>query len=204
MERVLGIYQALDSRTVSNYVESADSVAENLQRGDADVFLAPPRVWEQFYAAITVAATGGDLAAARPVQLGDRRRLSAPGSSCATSAALRAGSGPHRVHWRRARLPRTDPLVSRARHRSRGILWLSEAAGLTMATQADPVQRGKTRTGRLRRRGEDFAGGRTAACATRTSFAGYWRAPAPPRAIADRRLVSNRRHGPDRRRRDAH
>jgi long-chain acyl-CoA synthetase len=57
MERVLGIYQALSTRTVSNYVESADSIAENLREVMPTVFFAPPRVWEQYYSAITVAGT---------------------------------------------------------------------------------------------------------------------------------------------------
>jgi long-chain acyl-CoA synthetase len=56
IERVLGLYLSLYSGVVSNYVESADTVAENLREAKPTVFLAPPHVWERFHSRITVAA----------------------------------------------------------------------------------------------------------------------------------------------------
>ena len=58
MERILGIYQALYSGTISNYVESADSVPDNLREVMPTVFTAPPRVWEQFYARVLASVAG--------------------------------------------------------------------------------------------------------------------------------------------------
>jgi long-chain acyl-CoA synthetase len=57
MERVLGTYQALYTRTVSNYIESADSLGENLHEVMPSVLFAPPRFWEQLYANVMVAAS---------------------------------------------------------------------------------------------------------------------------------------------------
>lgn len=57
MERVLGTYQALYTRTVSNYIESADSLGENLHEVMPSVLFAPPRFWEQIYANVMVAAS---------------------------------------------------------------------------------------------------------------------------------------------------
>jgi long-chain acyl-CoA synthetase len=56
IERVLGLYLSLYSGTVSNYVESADTVVEDLRETKPTVFLAPPHVWERFHSRITVAA----------------------------------------------------------------------------------------------------------------------------------------------------
>lgn len=58
MERILGIYQALYSGTISNYVESADSVPDNLREVMPTVFTAPPRVWEQFYSRVLGSVAG--------------------------------------------------------------------------------------------------------------------------------------------------
>lgn len=175
MERVLGIYQALHTRTVSNYVESADSVGENLREVMPSVFFAPPRVWEQFYAAVTVAASeatflhrilfnwaiGGGLGAwlvLRNVRrrLGlDRLRIACIGGATVSPALIR---------WYRAL---GIELVE--------FYGLSEAAGMTMATLSDPAQRGKLKqivsggelkispTGELLVRDENL-------------FSGYWQA----------------------------
>jgi long-chain acyl-CoA synthetase len=55
MERVLGLYQSLYSRTISNYVESAEALRENLQEVMPTVLCAPPRVWERLYSRVAVA-----------------------------------------------------------------------------------------------------------------------------------------------------
>jgi long-chain acyl-CoA synthetase len=62
-ERVLGLYQSLFCRSISNLVESAETVPENLAEVRPTVMIAIPRVWQKFYAAIAVAAAG-----ATPVQ----------------------------------------------------------------------------------------------------------------------------------------
>jgi long-chain acyl-CoA synthetase len=175
MERVLGIYQALATRTVSNYVESADSVGENLREVMPSVFFAPPRVWEQFYAAVTVAATeatflqralfnwaiGGGVGAWLILR-NVRRRFGLDGIriGCIGGASV----SPALIRWYRAL---GIDLVE--------FYGLSEAAGLTMATVSGAIQRGKTRqivsggelkispTGELLMRDENI-------------FSGYWRA----------------------------
>ena len=64
-ERILGLYQALYSRTISNYVESPDTLLENLHEVRPTVFGAVPRVWEKFYSGIAIA-----VADATPLQRG--------------------------------------------------------------------------------------------------------------------------------------
>jgi long-chain acyl-CoA synthetase len=58
MERVLGLYVALFSRTVSNYLESPDTLIENLREVQPTVLGASPVVWERFRTRI-VAEVGG-------------------------------------------------------------------------------------------------------------------------------------------------
>lgn len=145
MERVLGIYQALFTRTVSNYVESAESMGENLREVMPSVFCAPPRVWEQFYAAITVAASEATYLqrglfnwairggfGAWPILRGVRRRfgLDRVRIGCIGGAQV----SPALIRWYRAL---GIDLVE--------FYGLSEAGGLTMATLTDPVQRGGVR-----------------------------------------------------------
>ncbi len=47
MERVLGLYQSLYSGMISNYVEQAETVRENLQEVMPTFLCAPPFVWEK-------------------------------------------------------------------------------------------------------------------------------------------------------------
>ena len=54
-ERVLGLYHALYCRTVSNLVENAETVPENLAEVRPTVMIAIPRVWQKFYAGVAVA-----------------------------------------------------------------------------------------------------------------------------------------------------
>lgn len=47
MERVLGLYQSLYSGMISNYVEKAETVRENLREVTPTFLCAPPFVWEK-------------------------------------------------------------------------------------------------------------------------------------------------------------
>jgi long-chain acyl-CoA synthetase len=58
MERVLGLYVALSSRTVSNYLESPDTLIENLREVQPTVLGASPVVWERFRARIVAEVDG--------------------------------------------------------------------------------------------------------------------------------------------------
>ncbi|MCX7381236.1 MAG: AMP-binding protein, partial [Alphaproteobacteria bacterium] len=57
-ERVFGLYLALHCGTISNLVESAETVPENLQEVRPTVMFAIPRIWEKLHAAITVGTSG--------------------------------------------------------------------------------------------------------------------------------------------------
>jgi long-chain acyl-CoA synthetase len=57
-ERILGLYCSLASRCVSNYLESADTLTENLQEVQPTVLGATPMVWEQMRARIAARAAG--------------------------------------------------------------------------------------------------------------------------------------------------
>jgi long-chain acyl-CoA synthetase len=48
LERALGLYTALFTRTVSNYLEGAATLTENLREVQPTVLGAPPVVWERF------------------------------------------------------------------------------------------------------------------------------------------------------------
>jgi long-chain acyl-CoA synthetase len=58
MERVFGLYLALHSRIVSNYLESPTTFAENLQELQPTVLGADPQIWERLYARAYQAAAG--------------------------------------------------------------------------------------------------------------------------------------------------
>jgi long-chain acyl-CoA synthetase len=53
MERVLGLYLALYAGAISNYVESSDTVLDNLQELRPTVLGALPRFWEKLHARVT-------------------------------------------------------------------------------------------------------------------------------------------------------
>ena len=55
-ERIVGLYVGLYSGTIGNYVESADTVAEDLREVRPTVLAAPPRLWEKYYASVVLAA----------------------------------------------------------------------------------------------------------------------------------------------------
>ncbi len=57
-ERVLGLYLALESRIISNYLESAETATENLQEVQPTVFGADAEAWERLHARISRAADG--------------------------------------------------------------------------------------------------------------------------------------------------
>jgi long-chain acyl-CoA synthetase len=56
MERVLGLYFALHSRIVSNYLESPATLSENLQELQPTVLGADPQIWERLHARAEQAA----------------------------------------------------------------------------------------------------------------------------------------------------
>jgi long-chain acyl-CoA synthetase len=58
MERVLGLYFALHSRIVSNYLESPTTLAENLQELQPTVLGADAQTWERLHARAALAAAG--------------------------------------------------------------------------------------------------------------------------------------------------
>jgi long-chain acyl-CoA synthetase len=62
MERVLGLYVALSTRTISNYLESPDTLIENLREVQPTVLGASPVVWERFRARIVADAGGASWA----------------------------------------------------------------------------------------------------------------------------------------------
>jgi long-chain acyl-CoA synthetase len=157
MERILGIYQAIYSGTVSNYVESAESVRENLQEVMPSVFCAPPRVWEQFYARVMVAVSEATWLQRKLFEwaIGAGQRLASAGASAGPLQRLFAGLGSRLV----LRNVRQRLGIERVRVGCIGgapvspglVRWyaalgthlvefygLSEAAGLMMATRADP------------------------------------------------------------------
>ena len=57
-ERVLGLYVALDSGVVSNYLESSETGRENLQEVKPTLFGADAEAWTRLHARITAAADG--------------------------------------------------------------------------------------------------------------------------------------------------
>ncbi len=58
MERVLGLYLALDARAVSNYLENPDTVMENLQEIQPTMLGTDAQIWERLHARATSAAAG--------------------------------------------------------------------------------------------------------------------------------------------------
>ena len=57
-ERILGLYQSLSCRSISNIVENAETVPENLAEVRPTVMIAIPRVWQKFYARVAVGVAG--------------------------------------------------------------------------------------------------------------------------------------------------
>ncbi len=55
-ERVAGIYQALYSGVISNYVESADTVFDNMREVQPTIALAVPRIWEKLQSGVALRA----------------------------------------------------------------------------------------------------------------------------------------------------
>jgi long-chain acyl-CoA synthetase len=58
MERVFGLYLALDVRAVSNYLENPDTVMENLQELQPTILGTDAQVWDGLHARATSAASG--------------------------------------------------------------------------------------------------------------------------------------------------
>ncbi len=58
LERVLGLYLSLDAGAISNYLESPETVAENLQEVQPTLLGADVPFWQQLQSRITTAANG--------------------------------------------------------------------------------------------------------------------------------------------------
>ena len=58
LEHVFGLYLALDGRVISNYLESPDTVLENLQEVQPTVLGADTQLWQLLYTRATSAADG--------------------------------------------------------------------------------------------------------------------------------------------------
>jgi long-chain acyl-CoA synthetase len=58
MEHVFGLYLALDAQVISNYLESPDTVLENLQEVQPTLLGADTQLWQLLYARATAAADG--------------------------------------------------------------------------------------------------------------------------------------------------
>jgi long-chain acyl-CoA synthetase len=54
-ERLLGLYGSVYSGAVLNFVESPDTVAENVREIAPTILFAVPRVWEKFYSGVVIA-----------------------------------------------------------------------------------------------------------------------------------------------------
>jgi len=105
-ERVLGLYAALLAGTVTNLVENAETVPENLQEVRPTVMIAMPRIWEKFHARVTVAvAEAGRMQAwlyAWALRIGLRGSGNGPLHRIARLLVLdrvRAAIGLDRLRW---------------------------------------------------------------------------------------------------------
>ncbi len=54
-ERIGGLYMAVYSGAISNFVENPETVPENIREVQPTFFGAVPRIWEKFYSAINIA-----------------------------------------------------------------------------------------------------------------------------------------------------
>ena len=120
MEHVFGLYLALDAQVISNYLESPDTILENLQEVQPTLLGADTQLWQLLYARATAVRRRCHPCATRPVSLGDRCWWQH------AATGLRVERGAARA-WARPRSPRLcrccqttarDPTMgSRTRHR---------------------------------------------------------------------------------------
>ncbi len=59
LERNTSIYSPIATKTVANFVESTETIFDNLQEVSPHVFTAVPRVWEKIYSRVTLVAGDG-------------------------------------------------------------------------------------------------------------------------------------------------
>ncbi|VAW22657.1 Long-chain-fatty-acid--CoA ligase [hydrothermal vent metagenome] len=59
LERNTSIYSPISSKTVVNFVESTETIFDNLQEVSPHVFTAVPRVWEKIYSKVTLTIQDG-------------------------------------------------------------------------------------------------------------------------------------------------
>ncbi len=77
LERSSSVYSPIASKTIVNFVESTETIFDNLQEVAPDVFTAVPRVWEKVFSRVTLMAQDGTKfgkwAFASAVKLGLKR-----------------------------------------------------------------------------------------------------------------------------------
>ena len=92
VERIWGLYAALDSGCISNYLESPDTAAENLQELQPTVLGADAEAWGHLHATSTRAAKGGHRGSAHPLRLGNPGRAASAGPDGSLANLLVLGS----------------------------------------------------------------------------------------------------------------
>jgi len=61
LERNTSIYSPISCKTIVNFVESTETIFDNLQEVSPNVFTAVPRVWEKIYSRVTLAVQDGTM-----------------------------------------------------------------------------------------------------------------------------------------------
>ena len=180
-ERIF-VYGSLYTGTKLNFVENPETVPENAQEIQPTLFFSVPRVWEKFYSAISIALSDATFlqrwAYGKAIGIGFKRadrRLAgkkpggAPGARlpsrrCARAAQHSQVSGPRPLSLDRHRggadLTRSDPLVSRTRHRHGGGLRPDREHRHRLHASAGRQQARHRRPLRALRRDQDLRGGR--------------------------------------------
>ncbi len=59
LERSSSVYSPIANKTIVNFVESTETIFDNLQEVAPDVFTAVPRVWEKIFSRVTLMAQDG-------------------------------------------------------------------------------------------------------------------------------------------------
>jgi len=163
-ERISGIYQALYTGTISNYVEGPETVAENLRELQPTILGAVPRFWERLHSRIQIAINDATwmqrLAYRWAIGLG-RRMVDARLAGRSPSAPLRLGYalasrlvlrnvrrelGLDRIRWATVGAAPTSPELIRW-FLALGIdllevYGLTETAGLVAVMPADAIRLG--------------------------------------------------------------
>ncbi len=59
LERNISVYLPIANKTITNFVESTETIFDNMQEVKPHVFTAVPRVWEKIYSKLTIMANEG-------------------------------------------------------------------------------------------------------------------------------------------------